>query len=43
MQIVAYKWLTSRINVWAMKRMAADDLDIFWEMLLKRSNLRSFA
>jgi hypothetical protein len=39
----AHEWLTSGINIGAMKGMARYDFYVVWEMLLKRCNLWSFA
>ncbi len=35
--------LSSGVDAWAVKRMAADDFDILGKMFLKCCNLRSFA
>lgn len=39
----SYQRLAMRINIRTVEGVAADDVDIFGEMLLEGSNLRSFA
>ena len=37
-----YEWLTCWIDVWAMEGVAADYLNVFWQMLLKSCDLWCF-
>ena len=39
----AHQRLTFWINVWAVEGMTGNNVDIFWQMLLESSDLRSFA